>query len=89
MRNYRPKFLMLQMMLWRKCFSKGLKKYLSEHVVRYRPEGMDAIVDIAKMIEEQEAAKASFHSRSFRRTSSAPALQLTQKISYVFFVKKS
>lgn len=37
----------------------GMRKNLEEQVVRYRPMGMDDIVDMAKMIEEQELDKGN------------------------------
>lgn len=37
--------------------------------------GMDEIVDMAKIIEEQENERSAYQSRSFHRTNSAPALR--------------
>lgn len=55
-------------------FLHGMKRVLREQVVRLRPVGMDEIVDMAKIIEEQENEKSAFHSRNFQRTNSAPTL---------------
>lgn len=44
-------------------FLNGMKKELQEQVVRYRPMGMDDIVDTAKLIEEQESEKKGFSSK--------------------------
>ena len=40
---------------------------------------MDEIVDMAKIIEEQENDKNAYHSRSFQRTNSAPTLNGQQR----------
>lgn len=55
-------------------FLNGMKKSLKEQVVRYRPMGMDEIIDTAKLIEEQENEKLGEQSKPFHRTSSAPTL---------------
>lgn len=34
-------------------------------MVRLRPIGMDEIVDMAKIIEEQENERSAYHSRAF------------------------
>lgn len=60
-------------------FLHGMKRSLREQVVRLRPVGMDEIVDMAKIIEEQENERSAYHNRSFQRTSSAPALNSNQR----------
>lgn len=60
-------------------FLHGMKRSLREHVVRLRPTGMDEIVEMAQIIEEQENERSAYQSRSFQRTSSAPALNSNQR----------
>lgn len=60
-------------------FLHGMKRSLREQVVRLRPVGMDEIVEMAKIIEEQENERNSYQNRSFQRTSSAPALNSNQR----------
>lgn len=60
-------------------FLHGMKRSLREQVVRLRPTGMDEIVDMAKIIEEQENEKNTYHSRNFQRTNSAPTLNNHQR----------
>lgn len=56
-----------------------MKRSLREQVVRLRPVGMDEIVDMAKIIEEQENEKNAYHARSFQRTNSSPSLNNQQR----------
>lgn len=58
-----------------------MKRSLREQVVRLRPVEMDEIVDMAKVIEEQEHERSAYHARSFQRTNSAPALGSSQRNS--------
>ena len=51
-----------------------MKRSLREQVVRLRPAGMDEIVYMATIIEEQENDRHSYQSRPFQRTNSASAL---------------
>lgn len=51
-----------------------MKRSMREQVVRLRPAGMDEIVDMATIIEEQENERHSYQSRPFQRTNSALAL---------------
>lgn len=60
-------------------FLHGMKRSLREQVVRLRPVGMDEIVDMAKIIEEQENERSAYQSRSFHRTNSVPALNSQQR----------
>lgn len=60
-------------------FLHGMKRSLREQVVRLRPVGMDEIVDMAKIIEEQENERSSYQNRSFQRTSSAPTLNSSHR----------
>lgn len=60
-------------------FLNGMKKSLHDQVVRYRPIGMDDIVDTTKMIEEQESDKGSYSSKPFIRTTSAPNLNYNNR----------
>lgn len=62
-------------------FLHGIKRSLREQVVRLRPVEMDEIVDMAKVIEEQEHERSAYHARSFQRTNSAPALGSSQRNS--------
>ncbi|XP_048611390.1 uncharacterized protein LOC125585774 [Brassica napus] len=55
-------------------FLHGMKRSMREQVVRLRPAGMDEIVDMATIIEEQENERHSYQSRPFQRTNSALAL---------------
>ena len=58
----------------KEIFLHRMKRSLPEQVVRLRPVGMDEIVDMAMIIEEQENERHSYHSRPFQRTNSALAL---------------
>lgn len=60
-------------------FLHGMKRSLREQVVRLRPAGMDEIVDMAKIIEEQENEKSANQNRLFQRTNSAPSLNGQQR----------
>ena len=60
-------------------FLHGMKRSLREQVVRLRPVGMDEIVDMAKIIEEQENDRNAYNNRSIQRTSSAPTLNANQR----------
>lgn len=60
-------------------FLHGMKRNLREQVVRLRPLGMDEIVAMTQIIEEQESERSSYHSRSFHRTNSAPVLNNNQR----------
>lgn len=62
-------------------FLHGMKRSLREQVVRLSPVGMDEIIDMAKIIEEQENERNAYHLRSFHRTNSAPALGSNQRNS--------
>lgn len=70
-------------------FLHGMKRSLREQVVRLRPVGMDEIVEMAKIIEEQENDKNAYQSRNFHRTYSAPALNSHQKQHNTSPVKSS
>lgn len=50
------------------------KKNLKEQVVRYMPMVMDDIVDMTKMIEDQEWDRGNLSPRPFQRTSPTPVL---------------
>lgn len=60
-------------------FLNGMKKRLQEKVLRFRPVGLDDIVGTAKLIEEQEAEKSGYSSKTFNRTTSAPTLNYNSK----------
>lgn len=60
-------------------FLHGMKRTLREQVVRLRPVGMDEIVEMARIIEEQENDKSAFQSRNFQRTHSAPSFNNNQR----------
>lgn len=60
-------------------FLNGMRKTLQDQVVRYRPMGMDEIVDTAKLIEEQEMEKRSYSNQSFLRTNSAPTINSSNR----------
>jgi len=60
-------------------FLHGMKRSLREQVVRLRLVEMDEIVDMAKIIEEQESERNAYQNRSFQRTSSAPAIIANQR----------
>lgn len=66
-------------------FLHGMRRSMRERVVRYRPVGMDEIVYLAKMIEEQENERNGFQSRSFQRT---PSLSSDTKIQPLSQVKQ-
>ncbi|XP_023633382.1 uncharacterized protein LOC111829008 [Capsella rubella] len=55
-------------------FLNGMRKSLQDQVVRYRPVGMDEIVDTAKIIEEQEQERMNYGYKTVARTYSAPTL---------------
>ena len=42
-------------------FLHGIKRSLRQQVVRLRPVGMDEIVDMEKIIEEQENERSAYH----------------------------
>ncbi|XP_013594601.1 PREDICTED: uncharacterized protein LOC106321497 [Brassica oleracea var. oleracea] len=60
-------------------FLHWMKRSVREQVVRLRPVGMDEIVDMATIIEEQENERHSYNSRPFQRTNSAPVLNSNQR----------
>ncbi|KAF8079910.1 hypothetical protein N665_0993s0001, partial [Sinapis alba] len=60
-------------------FLQGLKRHLREQVVRYRPSGINDIVDIAKMVEDQEKETMNYNSKPFQCTSSSPVIQQSSK----------
>ena len=60
-------------------FLHGMKRRLREQVVRLRPVGMDEIVEMARIIEEQENEKSAYQSQNFQRTYSAPTLNSHQR----------
>lgn len=62
-------------------FLHGMKRSLREQVFRLRPMGIDEIVDMATIIEEQENERHFYHSRPFQRKNSAPALNSHQRNS--------
>lgn len=63
----------------KEIFLHVMKRSLREKVVRLRPLGMDEIVDMATIIEEQENKRHSYHSRQFQRTNLTPVLNSKQR----------
>ncbi|XP_010467920.1 PREDICTED: uncharacterized protein LOC104747909 [Camelina sativa] len=51
------------------AFLRGLKKSLRDPVIRSRPVDMNAIVDMARLVEFQESENSGYQGRSFTRPS--------------------